>query len=200
MRILIFWDSITEWCYDLEKWGWVNILKVDYWNKDKSIDVTNLGIIWDEVVDVIKRFDIEVKSFTEKYNDDIKIVFAIWINDSVTDIEWIKNVYSINEFTKNLDKICFLAKKYTDSIYFLGLTKVNEKLVSPYPWSLSWKCYKNKRIKDFDNIIQNISKKNNIKYLSLFNTLDNEDLLDWIHPNSNWHKKIYKEVKEFINI
>jgi hypothetical protein len=73
MRLLIFWTSITEWYYDMEMWWRVNRLKIDYWNQDNDIEVANLGISWDEVPDVIKRFENEVKAFTEKYNDEIII-------------------------------------------------------------------------------------------------------------------------------
>lgn len=37
MRIFIFWDSITEWFYDLKKWGWVDRIKVFFMNEDFDV-------------------------------------------------------------------------------------------------------------------------------------------------------------------
>jgi hypothetical protein len=29
----------------------------------------------------------------------------------------------------------------------------------------------------------------------MFDLLENQDLFDWIHPNSIWHKKIFNKIK-----
>ncbi len=198
MRLLIFWDSITEWCFDSELWGWGNRLKIDFWKQKSDIEVANLWIGWDEIPDILKRFEIEVKAFTEKYNDKLQLFFAIWINDSVIKKNW-ETTYSLEEFKNNLKTLGDLAKKYTDNISFIWLTKVDEKLVSPFPWSTTWKCYKNDRIKEFDDIIKDFASKNDFGYLYLFDCLEYDDLSDGLHPNEEWHRKIYERVKEFLN-
>jgi lysophospholipase L1-like esterase len=199
MRLLIFWDSITEWYYDFEKWGWANMLKVYLWQKNNWIDVGILGISWDEIPDILKRFDVNTKSFTEKYNDETAFIFAVWINDSVTNIDWTKNRSSLEKFEQNLEKLILKAKKYNPKfIKFIWLTNVNEKLVSPFPWSTTWKCYTNERIKKFDEILKKVSQKNECEYLEIFWIFENSDLEDWLHPNFKWHKKIFEKVKEFI--
>ena len=78
MRLLIFWDSIAEWYYDFKKWGWANMLKTYLWQKNNWIDVWISGISWDEIPDILKRFDITTKAFTQKYNDKTAFIFAVW--------------------------------------------------------------------------------------------------------------------------
>lgn len=199
MRILVFWDSITEWYYDLNNWWWANRLRLDLWETSKDLEV---GISWisgDEVNDILNRLDIVTKSFTYRYNDDIIFIFAIWINDSVTNIDWTKNSFSEIEFKNNLLNLVNKSKKFNPKkIYFVWLNNVNEDLVSPFPWSTTWKCYKNYRIKSFNKIISEVSDVNNCIYIDIFNLLGMQDLYDWIHPNSSGHEKIYKKVKEFL--
>jgi len=199
MRLLIFWDSITEWYYDFENWGWANRLKIFFWKQRNDIEIWISWIAGDEIPDILARFDITTKAFTEKYNDERAFIFAVWINDSVTNIDESKNRYSYEDFEKNLEILIKKAKKYNPKfIKFIGLTNVNENLVCPFLWSTTWKCYKNDRIKKFDEIIKNVSEKNNCEYLEMFWIFEKSDLEDWLHPNSKWHKKMFEKIKDFI--
>lgn len=194
MRILVFWDSITEWYYDFKKWGWVNRLKIFLWKKNLDYEVANLWIWWDQVVDVLKRLDLNIKSFTEKYKSKLVLIFSIWINDTIISSDWNFKWNTKKNFEKEYKELISKSKNYTKDIYILWLSNVNESLVSPFPWSKKNECYKNDRIKEFDKIIKKIAEENNIKYIELFDLLDDKYLEDWIHPNSKWHKKIFKEV------
>ncbi len=198
MRLLIFWDSITEWYWDLEKWGWANMLKLDFWKKENWVEVGISGISWDEIPDILERFDITTKAFIEKYNEKVSFVFAVWINDSVTNIDNTKNSYSTTDFEQNLKTLISKAKKFNpEKIVFIWLTNVIEKLVCPFPLSTTWKCFKNERIKQFDKIIKNVAKENACEYIELFGILEENDLPDWLHPNYIWHKKMFEKVKEY---
>lgn len=171
------------------------MLKVDFWKQDNWMDVVNLGISWDETVDIMKRFDSEVMAYTQKYHEKIVIIFAVWVNDSVTNKDENINAYSEEQFSKNYDELLLKAGKYTKNIILLGLTKADEKLVCPFPWSKTWKCFKNNRIIRFDSIIKQKAQENNYKFIEMFDLLNEDDLDDGIHPNTKWHKKIYEEVK-----
>ncbi len=196
MRILIFWDSIIEWYYDFDKWWWANRLKVDFWSNNLDIEIWISWISWDEVIDVINRFDIVTKSFLNKYNDDVIFIFSIWINDSVTNIDNSKFICTEIDFKGNLQKLLIMSKKYfPKDIYFVWLNNVDESLVSPFPWSTTWKCYKNSRITVFNDIIKDISKTNDVNFVDIFNLLWKDDLYDWLHPNDKWHEKIFQYVK-----
>jgi lysophospholipase L1-like esterase len=199
MRLLIFWDSITEWYSDFEKWGWANMLKINFWKENNWIEVGISWISWNEIPDILERFDVTTKAFIEKYNDEVAFIFAVWINDSVTNIDETKNRFSFEEFEKNLENLIKKAKKYNPKfIKFIWLTNVNEELVSPFPLSTTWKCYKNIRIKKFDEIIEKISLKNNCDFIKMFWILKNSDLEDWLHPNFEGHKKIFEIVKNLV--
>ena len=200
MRLLIFWDSISEWYWDLENAGWANRLKIYFWKQKINMEVGISAIAWDEVPDILKRFDITSKAFLEKYNEDVIFLFAIWINDSVTNIDKTKNRYSKNDFKENLEKVIQKSQKFSPKkIIFLWLTNVDEKLVAPAKFSSSWKCYFNDRIQEFNSVIKEIAENNNCDFIEIFGLLDNIDLADWLHPNSKWHQKIFEKVKEYFN-
>lgn len=198
MRILIFWDSITEWLYDLESWWWVNRLKLYHFSKADWIEVANLWISWDTTKDLIFRFHLFMKAYTEKYNDLWEIIFSIWINDSIESMDGTYQVSSLEDFEKNIRILISMSQKYTSNITFLWLTKVDENIVCPFDNLNNWSCYKNKRIKEFDKIIEKQSKENFIKYIKMFDLLKNEDLCDWLHPNSKWHEKIFRYFLDMI--
>ncbi len=133
MKTLIFWDSITEWNSDVLEWGWASILRI-YMLKNSKNRFVNLWIGGDDVVDLLKRFDCMTKAYIEKYNKQCNFIFAIWINDSVTNIDWTKNLYSLKDFENNLEKLISKAKKYNPkNVTFIGLTNVDEKLVWSFP-------------------------------------------------------------------
>ena len=194
MKTLIFLDSITEWNSDILEWGWANMLRI-YMLKNSNNRFVNLWIGWDDVVDLLKRFDCMTKAYIEKYNKKCSFIFAIWINDSVTNVDWTKNLYSLKDFENNLETLILKAKKYNPkNITFIGLTNINEKLVCPLSQSSTWKCYKNERIKKFDEVIEKITIKNNYDYIKMFWILENKDLDDWLHPNNIWHKKMFERI------
>jgi hypothetical protein len=47
-----------------------------------------------------------------------------------------------------------------------------------FPWSTNGECYKNDRIKTFDEIIKVFCRENELSYLHMFDLLENQDLFD----------------------
>ena len=194
MRVLIFWDSIAEWYYDCNRWGWANRLKTSYWNTDRSIEVWLCGISGDEIPNIIKRFDVTTKWFIEKFQDEVIFVFAVWINDSVL-LKWKEELHSAEMFTKNIQKLIDLANKYNPrKIIFTWLTYVNEEFTNPLKASKTWKCYRNARIKKFNMILKKESLNYSCEFIDILNLLNNNDLDDGIHPNAQWHKKMFEYI------
>jgi len=193
-NILLFWDSITWWAFDDEKWGWVDRLKVDFM---KNIDnewnlVYNLWIPGDISSNLVKRFESETI-----FRDWEIVIVAIWINDSCFIQGYDINLVSREEFAKNLSKIYEISLKLRlQKLIFVWLTQVNETLVNPYPESSTWKSYKNKFIREYDEIIEKFCSENNLGYIDLKNLIKIDELPDWIHPNSVWHEKIFEKVKK----
>ncbi|MCW8966211.1 MAG: hypothetical protein OQK82_05950 [Candidatus Pacearchaeota archaeon] len=52
---------------------------------------------------------------------------------------------------------------------------------------------------EYENILKEICKKENIQFIPLFDLLKKEDLSDGMHPNTEGHKKIYEKVKQELN-
>ena len=197
INILVFGDSITYGAWDKEKGGWVNRLRLalenDYSNNYYTI--FNLGISGDVTENIKDRFDNECKIRFNK-NDNTIIIFSIGINDTqnVKDEDRV----SLETFRNNIITLINSAKKYTDNILFIGLTKVDESKVTPLPWDKD-KCYLNTKIINFDKELKNICLENNVDYLYIYDLLEGDELFDDLHPNNVGHQKICDKVKTKIS-
>ena len=197
INILIFGDSITYGAWDKEKGGWVNRLRLalENDNSNNSYNVFNLGISGDVTEGIKNRFDNECKIRFAKEDNTI-IIFSIGINDTQN----IKDKYrvSLETFKNNIIALINSAKKYTDNILFIGLTKVDESKVTPLPWNKD-KCYLNNKIIDFDKELKSICLENNVDYLYIYDLLEVDVLFDGLHPNNVGHQKICDKVKTKIS-
>lgn len=197
INILIFGDSITYGAWDKEKGGWVNRLRLalENDNSNNSYNVFNLGISGDVTEGIKNRFVNECKIRFAKEDNTI-IIFSIGINDTQN----IKDKYrvSLETFKNNIIALINSAKKYTDNILFIGLTKVDESKVTPLPWNKD-KCYLNNKIIDFDKELKSICLENNVDYLYIYDLLEVDELFDGLHPNNVGHQKICDKVKTKIS-
>lgn len=197
INILVFGDSITYGAWDKEKGGWVNRLRLALENDDSNSYYTifNLGISGDVTESIKNRFDNECKIRFNK-NDNTIIIFSIGINDTqnVKDEDRV----SLETFRNNIITLINSAKKYTDNILFIGLTKVDESKVTPLPWDKE-KGYLNTKIINFDKELKNICLENNVDYLYIYDLLELEELFDGLHPNNVGHQKICDKVKTKIS-
>ena len=197
INILIFGDSITYGAWDKEKGGWANRLRLALENDNSNnyYNVFNLGISGDVTEGIKNRFDNECKIRFAKEDNTI-IIFSIGINDTQN----IKDKYrvSLETFKNNIIALINSAKKYTDNILFIGLTKVDESKVTPLPWNKD-KCYLNNKITIFDKELKNICLENNIDYLYIYDLLEVDELFDGLHPNNVGHQKICDKVKTKIS-
>ena len=195
-NIVIFGDSITYGAGDNEKGGWVNRLRLSLENisSEDEYNVFNMGIDGNVTQEVKERFASDLKPRIIK---DFKtvIVFAIGINDAQTFAD--KDRVSIKEFTDNIAWLIQEARKYTDDVMFIGLSRVDETKVKPLRFDTS-KSYDNAKISAYDKKLKNLCLNNGVFYLSMFDLLDDADLLDGIHPNSQGHKKYALRVEEAI--
>jgi len=188
MVICIFGDSITWGAGDSEKGGWAERLKV-YFAKKYYINIYNLGISGNTTEDLLKRIESE-----SKFREPNIIVFAIGINDAQFIHSTNSNRISDNNFRNNIEKLYTIAKKFTTKIIFIGLTQVDESKTRPIPWDTN-KTYTNERIKQFDQIIKDFCSENNLKFIPVNDLLNNDDLIDGLHPNTQGHIKMFKRIK-----
>jgi len=192
-RICVWGDSLTFGINDTEEGGWVNRLR-DYTNNEieEDIIVYNLGILGDNTEKLLNRFEIECK-----VREPEVVIFAIGLNDSqyINTIEYPR--VTLKNFTKNIQKLINIAKKFTDKIGFIGLTRVDVTRTRPLAWD-DTKNYENEVIRKYDSQLKITVSSNGVKYLYMLDLLENSDLSDGLHPNSNGHEKMYVRIKDFI--
>lgn len=205
-NILIFGDSITQGFWDAEG-GWVTKIrklldkKSLLPNHPYYISIFNLGVSGNTTVDLLKRFEPETIARLDEDEENI-IGFAIGINDSCFFEDKKRNNVDLNAFKANLQTLLKGAQKYSKSIFFVGLTPVQEEIVTPIPWSETKKSYKNLLIEEYDNAIKNFAKANNLIFIDIlkeFKRVDYKNLLeDGLHPNTKGHELIFKVAKPTI--
>ena len=205
MRILVFWDSISEWFWDYKNGWWVNMLKTDYWKKywyDKM--VFNFWVSAYTSKDILNYFDSSFKMvnnrkiWKEKESD---IIFSIWINDSSKDINTSISQVNTTDFKKNIETLVEKCQKNSliNNVIFVGNINVDESIINK-EWE-DWDYYfYNDEIQKYNTILENIAKETTCSYIDVFWLMNNNDLEDGLHPNTKWHNKIYSKVKEFLNI
>ncbi len=179
-RICVFGDSITWGAFDLESGGWVERLKVHFFDNDPETYVYNCGVSGDRVSDVLKRFDLEVDARRPD-----KIIFSIGINDS-TNIDNPGGT-PIDEFKSSYKELLDKAEKITKDIVVVELNNIDEE---------SNKFgYRNEEIKKYNEVIKEISQERNLKFADCFGVLTRDDFYnDGDHPNAAGHKKIFEKV------
>ena len=129
------------------------------------------------------------------------IIIAIGTNDSsINKSHPDKNINQII-FEKNIKEIIKISKELSDNILVIGLLPVYEKKTSPF---MKKNHYLNKRIKRYNEILRNCSKKENVKFIELYNFFIKKDiktlLKDGLHPNKSGHQIIFEHILKNFNI
>ncbi len=138
---------------------------------------------------MLNRVEVEAKA-----REANLIIFAIGVNDAQFIHSINSNRISENDFKDNIKKFFQIAKKFTSKIIFIGLTPVDQTKTKPIPWNTDI-AYTNRRIKKFDIIIKNFCTENNLKFIPVNDLLNNDDLIDGVHPNAKGHIKIFQRIK-----
>lgn len=193
--INIFGDSITRGACDRELGGWADRLK-QYLAKEEDennyFEVFNLGIGGDNSDELLKRFANENGA-----RDPNVIIIAIGINDSQYFNTRDNPRVPLERFESNILEIIKQAKKFTEKIIFVGLTKVDESNMMPTPWHAD-KYYDNKNVSIYNNKIKEICDKNKLLFVEMMDILNDDDLEDGLHPNSRGHEKMFLRIKDFL--
>ncbi len=180
MKICVFGDSITWGAFDLESGGWVERLKVHFFNNNTETYIYNCGVSGDKVNDLLKRFDTEAVS-----RKPDKIIFSIGINDSANKDN--PGGTPIDEFKSSYKTLLDKAEKLTKDILVVGLNNIDE--------ASNKFGYRNEEIKKYNDVINEISQERNLKFADCFGILTKEDFYtDGDHPNSSGHQKIFEKV------
>ncbi len=189
-RVCVFGASITSGLNDFAEGGWCDLLKRDLLKK--GIFIFNLGISADDTSDLLKRFEPECKARRPE-----GIIITIGGNDSQFFMD--KNDFRIGlkDTCNNFEKLIEIAKKHTNNIIIIGLTKVDEEKINPIFIKEKRKYYKNENLERYDKAISDLAKEHNIKFIPTFDLLDEKDLSDdGLHPTPAGHRKLFVRIRE----
>jgi lysophospholipase L1-like esterase len=188
-EIGIWGDSLTYGESDIAALGWVGRFR-------KSLPLTewstvyNRGVCGDTTKDLLKRFPIEAESIQPTV-----IVFAIGINDSKYPANQEGSNVSIDDFKRNLQMLIEEGRKYTEKIFIVSLTKVNETAIG------SSSKFRNEQIEIYNDSLATIAEANKLEFIDFMNVLDVEtDLYDGLHPNARGYEKLSKIAIDSIRI
>ncbi|MBI2108779.1 MAG: hypothetical protein HYT93_01175 [Parcubacteria group bacterium] len=190
INVCIFGDSIVYGQGDAQKGGWATRLR-NYFelqaNNELDVRIYALGIRGETTQDVLGRLPAECTA----RKPDI-IIVSVGINDS--QIIDTKETFLVpfSMFVKNIGNIFKTARRFTPKIIFVGLTPVDELKTTPTAWGA---YYHNENIKQYDAAIKEFCHAKEITFISIFNLLSKNDLIDGIHPNSIGHKKMFENMR-----
>lgn len=203
-KIFIFGDSLPYGKWDLETSGWAGRLRRHMDEKVMDgkgyFETFNFGVPGDSLQGLLKRFEPDLKP-RFRDGEDIIIIFQIGINDT----QFVSQAGQIRtnkeEFRSDLLDLIGIAQKYTQKVVFLGLTPINEEQSLTVPWYHD-DYYRNKVIKEYNEIIKSAAKEKGAHFLGLFEKLNQkryfDNLVDGIHPNSKGHELLFRIVREFL--
>lgn len=201
-NIFIFGDSIVDGNWDREKGGWTERLKLFFNEKRVSgegVFVYSLGIAGNTSKDLLDRVEFESYQRQDEQEKNI-FIFAIGMNDSVFLPDKNRNLISPDQFKENLQYLTALARKYSKSIIFVGLNRIEESKTTPLFWHSKMYCY-DKHLKQYNEIIKAVCKEHKLIFVDILEEFKKEkykELLDkdGLHPNAQGHQKIFEIVKK----
>ncbi len=195
-NILIFGGGITYGAWDIAKGGWVQRLRNYLENNYELQDyfVYNFGIPGDTSSMVLDRFESDIKYRVDEDEKNI-VIFATGTNDSAFLEKENKQRTEIEVFKDNLEKLVKQASKYSDKIIFIGLTTVNQPMVSPIPWKPNI-FYNNQNILQYNEIIKDFCRAKNILFIDLYDKVATDKLVDGIHPDEQGHEIMFQLIKD----
>lgn len=204
MNLIIFGSSITWGAWD-EEGGWAQRIKSFEDNKaalnnyDNYTEVYTLGISGNNTIDILERFDAEVKARLEEGQKSF-ILVEVGINDSQYSLKEDKHRVPPEEYKNNLLKLIEKSKKLGAEIMFLGLTPVDER-VNIIPWKQTH-SYRPEFVKKYDEILRGVCEENNIPFIEIMSKFMEKDykslLTDGLHPTTAGHEIMFQEAKEYL--
>lgn len=190
MTVAVFGDSIAWGMVDPLGGGWVNRSKRLLEKQFSDLDFYNLSVPGDTTADVLRRFEVESKS-----REPEVIIFAIGINDTVISTVGQRAKVAESTFLLHLQKLYRLASLFSRQVFFVGLTRVDEKRSQPMRLDPSI-TYQNRRIERFDQLLRNFAETQSALYVPVAEVLKPSDLIDGLHPNTQGHQKLFRQLRQ----
>lgn len=204
-KIFVFGDSIAWGAEDIEG-GWVTRLKKDFDRENSESNTQNysalynLSVSGDTTREVLARFEREIQSRITSEDNEVTILFAIGINDSQILTNSRENKISLPNFQFNLAKLHESAKQFSNEVIFVGLTTVDESLVTPTVWE-DTSSYVNEEILQYNQCLQDFCDEKQLLFINIYEAWIQADykslLSDGLHPNTAGHEKLYMQIKSY---
>ncbi len=184
-NICVYGDSLVYGMGDTTEGGWVTRLENKLNNPE--LKFWNFGIPGDTSQDLLNRLEEDIK--TKK--PDMALVF-IGANDTQYNNIKEKTLISPTDYRQNLEKILKIIKQHTKEVIFIGLPRMDDKITTT--WHYLHFC--NENLAKYDGVIKKFCEENNLKYISLSDTIDISDLSDGAHPNAQGYQKITDKIEQ----
>lgn len=205
MNMLIFGSSITWGAWD-KQGGWAQRLKDFCDNKATETNFDNytavycLGVSGDNTIDLLERFDTEVKARIDEEEKTL-ILIEIGINDSQFVLQENQHRVSPEDYRQNLIKLVEKSKQHGADLILVGLTPVDDSKVDPTPWTPG-KSYRLEFVKQYEDTLMQVANEQNIPFIKIMDRFLEKDyknlLVDGLHPNTEGHQIMYEEVKKYL--
>ena len=169
--------------------GWAQMFK----NNHPALNVEIAGVGGDNILKVNERLSALPKSAFDV------VILGVGINDSRYRPSKDGYEVSLEDFQKGLDSFAkFFRQKNPDvSLFFVGLTRVDETKASPYKPD---KYYLNKNIELFNSKIEETAHSIGVTYIQVPMLYENSgNLADGLHPSDQGHKTLYRVISSKIS-
>jgi len=202
MRILVFGGSTTQGAFDSECGGWADRLKAHYFSRSLETDskmlLYNLGISGEVSGDLKDRIMQEITPRLIGDTGEVVILIQCGMNDSKYSLEEGDNRTYLGDFKSNYKSIVAHALEYSDHVFCLGLTQVDESKTNPFP-SNAGVIFRNKDIADYQTVIKGVAFEAETPYVELSDLITSDSLSpDGIHSNAEGHERIFQRVKDVL--
>lgn len=198
MHIAVFGASIAYGCWDLEKGGWVNRLRLCLDNDSHYHLIYNFGVPGNNSVELAKHIDSQAPSV----EPDV-IIVTIGVNDSAL-LKDKTNRIGLETYGMNVRVILQTAKKHADRVIFLGLAPVDEHLSAPVSWD-NESFYRNAEIMRYNDVAQQACTEAEAEFLDAYRKLATSEIYrtslgDGLHPDALGHQLIYEMVRDALGL
>jgi len=203
VKILVFGSSEAWGAFD-EEGGWADRLK-KYFLKEKMNsryskdlkDVYNFGLTTTDTQSTLKILKDKMEIIEEVCPSEYIFIFSIGKNDARGVGEKSNRKIKIEDYRNNLMEMINIAKNYSDEIFFLGYSIVDEEKTKP--WKNAKDFWENKNLEEYEERLRDICNSKGVHYIKIRDVLSKNDLHDGLHPNTEGHRKIFEKVKTELN-
>lgn len=114
--------------------------------------------------------------------------------------EWSNTpVVSLQEYKENIQQLILLSKDYSQKVVLLWSIQIDERRTLPMSYWDFWLSNENQ--KEYNDVLKRSELEHEwCDYIDSRDWIDPQvDLDDGVHPNSNWHEKIFRKMKKILD-